>query len=208
MGAKRPTRLRRRGGRKAVTERQQKVFALRKAGATYESIAQACGISTMQAWRDCRKLLAQQAATRDANAGALLELELSRLDQIQIAIWPKVQSGDVLAARVAVRVSELRRKLLALDTPAAVPEAVAVARDENLARLSDDELVSRHEQVVRAVLAERQDVAARDTGEGRQVEPAAGASAVPAETHEGAPDVRNAQLLESRRGRNGYHSLG
>jgi hypothetical protein len=203
MSVKRPTRLGKPARREAVIERRHKVFALRRAGATYESIAETCGISTMQAWRDCQKVLAQLAAKRDANVGAMLELELSRLDQIQVAIWPKVQSGDVLAARVALRVSELRGKLLGLDAPATVTAAIAVARDENRAMLSDDELGSRHEQVVRAVLAARQGVAARYYfGDQPPVE-----AAVPAKTHQAEPDA-SSWLLASRRRRNGAYPPG
>lgn len=122
---------------------------LRKAGATFEAIASALGVSAQQAWRDVRAALAAVVARRDTDAEALIALELERLDQVVLAMLPRARDGNTRAAAVLVRASESRRRLLGLDSPVRAeltgahggPVAVAAARAEE--SLPDEELARR-----------------------------------------------------------------
>ena len=63
------------------------------------------------------ELPAMSAEERKEEAQHYVELELERLDVLLVALQPKIRRGIVPAITEARRISESRRKLLALDAP-------------------------------------------------------------------------------------------
>ena len=97
--------------------RRQKALDLRCSGAGYRQIGQQLSVSHVQAYRDVHDALAEVAVLQKRTAEKLRDLERSRLDQMQLALWPAVQAGDVLAVRAVVAIMDRRAKLLGLDAP-------------------------------------------------------------------------------------------
>ena len=102
----------------AIADRRRRALALRIAGATYDQIATELKVSKRQAYVDVtteldhtRKHSAEQALT-------LRDIELRRLDQMQLVLHEQVKKGNHGAIDRALRISERRSKLLGLDAPA------------------------------------------------------------------------------------------
>jgi hypothetical protein len=96
-------------------DRHLQALELRKAGATYQVIADQLGYASP---RGAHKAVASALkATLREPADGLRELELARLDSALLAIWRRVQSGDDKAIDRLVRIMERRAKLLGLDEP-------------------------------------------------------------------------------------------
>ena len=105
-------------GRKA---RRAQVVALRKKGATLQAIADEMGFTKARASQIVRQEIEALAAVTEADARVLREMELQRLDAIQLRLWPTLE-GDTeanrtSAAREILRCMERRAKLLGLDAP-------------------------------------------------------------------------------------------
>lgn len=104
---------------------------LRRAGLTYQEIADALGMSDPSVARDAiirsRKAVIKEPATE------LVAWETERLDTILAAIWPKVQKGDLRAIDRVLKVMERRAKYFGLDAPEKIvhmpvsPERVTAA---------------------------------------------------------------------------------
>jgi hypothetical protein len=96
-----------------TAERKALVIGLRQAGLDFEQIAQRTGYADSSgAWR------AWQAAMADVvrqPAREAFDLELSRLDVAQTALWAKVRAGNLGAVREFLNISRERRKMLGLD---------------------------------------------------------------------------------------------
>lgn len=127
-----------------VTRRQQsraeakrrelcvQALGLRASGATYRQIAEALGIDKMTAWRlvqeESQQLIRESA--REA-----LELELLRLDRLLMAVWADAIQGDHAAIASALKISDMRCRLLGLYDNAPEPdqlpsEGVIIIRGE------------------------------------------------------------------------------
>jgi hypothetical protein len=128
----------------AAADLDARCLDLRRSGATYRQIGQQLGISPANAHKRVTRGLDR---TRREPADALRELELERLDRLQVeatevlaANHVVIQAGKVVvdkqgepcrdhgptvaAIRTLVQVQESRRKLLGLDTPAKVDARV------------------------------------------------------------------------------------
>jgi len=102
----------------ALVEKRRQALELRKAGASYEQIAESLGYRSKSGAHD-----AVTGALRDMlrePAEQVRTLELSRLDDMLMSIWARVRSGDVSAIDRALRLSERRARLLGLDAPVKV----------------------------------------------------------------------------------------
>jgi hypothetical protein len=98
----------------AQAERRSKTLqalALRASGATYKQIAQALEVSEPTAWR-----IVQQEAENaiQESAREILDLELTRLDRLQMGIYADAISGDLSAIDRVLKIMEQRAKLLGL----------------------------------------------------------------------------------------------
>jgi hypothetical protein len=90
-------------------------LGLRASGATYRQIGDALGIDKTTAWR-----LVQQESESiiRESAAEVLELELTRLDRLQMGIWAEAISGDLAAVDRVLKIMEMRAKLLGLHRQA------------------------------------------------------------------------------------------
>lgn len=115
QATRRPSGGNNRTGQKRVTaaEKRRQAVELRKAGATFEEIAEALGYSNKgTAYRAVEQALRE--AVREP-ALQLIELEVQRLDLMLRALWPQVVSGKLGAVDRALRIAERRSRLLGLD---------------------------------------------------------------------------------------------
>lgn len=107
------------GPRKGMTdkERQEEVLAMlrmRRAGASYASIAAKLGVSAHTVYEKVKSAL---DAAPVEEATMLRAIEAQRLDYLELKLQPLLEEHDVRAIQQAIRLSESRRKLLGLDLP-------------------------------------------------------------------------------------------
>lgn len=95
-------------------ERKRNALELRLAGASYRDIAQALEVSPATALQDCKEALADIPAQQ---ADEMRTVELSRLDRLQRAVWPRAIKGDLQAVDRAIKIIDRRAKLFGLDAP-------------------------------------------------------------------------------------------
>lgn len=98
-----------------MAARAQQALDLRIAGATYRQIAQQlqCGLKT--AYLDVQTALGALDALIAKKAERVRELEIARLDRLNIALAPTIKTGNPGAIFAAVKIMERRAKLLGLD---------------------------------------------------------------------------------------------
>ncbi|MDF1565280.1 MAG: hypothetical protein P1V51_19745 [Deltaproteobacteria bacterium] len=139
---------RRRPKTKKVTERtvaaahkRRKALELKKAGYTYEIIAQQVGYADRGAAHK-----AVQTALREITrepAEELLELQLQRLDDMRASVWARARKGDTKAIYAVVKIDEREAKLIGLNAPSAHE---ITGKDGapiiDLSKLSDEELLA------------------------------------------------------------------
>lgn len=104
-------------GPKAIKaqETAMRALELRKAGATYETIAQMMGYSSKStAFNAVNRLM---TSTKREGSREAFEMELRRLDDLLMALWPAARQGELPAIDRTLRIMESRRKLLGLDAP-------------------------------------------------------------------------------------------
>ena len=99
---------------------ERKALELRRAGGTYEAIAERLGYQTRNgAHRAVARALARNPA---ADADAVRELETDRLDRLLVAVWPVALKGEPKAVDQVLKIAERRARLLGLDVPTHVAE--------------------------------------------------------------------------------------
>ena len=96
-------------------ERQAKALELRKAGMTYQQIADALGYGSHSAAQ--KAIQSGLKAIIREPAEDLRTLELERLDKMLASHWPAVLKGHVRSTEVAIRIMERRAALIGLDAP-------------------------------------------------------------------------------------------
>lgn len=109
-----------------AAEKRRRALSLRKAGLTYEQIAQT---PRDKARGDMRPLFSSRGRAHEAvaavlravdadaaeDASVVRDLELARLDDLQAGVWKRAVTGDADAVSTVLRVMERRTKLLGLD---------------------------------------------------------------------------------------------
>lgn len=93
------------------------MLELRRRGHSLREIGATLGVSRQTAHRHLVKALDQLAAEQRDIAATVRDLELDRLDELLVGVWPAATSGDVSAINAALRIGERRAKLLGLDQP-------------------------------------------------------------------------------------------
>lgn len=105
-----------------LVDREVKVLELRRAGLTWQRIAEEVGYAdhtgAYAAYKRAIKRTQQQPADE------LREQELDRIDRLQLALWPKAMKGDNASVNTIVRLMERRARLLGLDTPIKIQQDV------------------------------------------------------------------------------------
>lgn len=124
----------------AIVKRQGLAFEFRIAGLSYRAIGAKLGVSHETIRQDVESELQRQADANAEKAGIHRELELERLDKYIRVLDHWIESGNIGAVGMAVRVMERRAKMLGLDAPTKVDanvkgtltwaEIVNNARDE------------------------------------------------------------------------------
>jgi hypothetical protein len=98
-------------------DNQAKALELRRMGFGYAAIAEQIGVGKSQAHRYVVAGLDDARAQISASADELKSEEISRLDGMLAAIWPKARKGDCAAIDRVLKIAERRAKLLGLDAP-------------------------------------------------------------------------------------------
>lgn len=118
-------------------ERQHQAVELRKAGSSFDQIAQALGYSNRSA--AYKAVTAVLARWDQENTPELIALESARLDHMQRVLATRVLAGELDAIHATLRVMERRAKLLGLDHSEArqadAVEAMAIAYTSQVAWL-------------------------------------------------------------------------
>lgn len=105
-----------------LVDREIKVLELRRAGLTWQRIAEEVGYAdhtgAYAAYKRAIKRTMQQPADE------LRQQELDRLDRLQLAAWPKAMQGHIGSIAIIVRLMERRARLLGLDTPIKIEQEI------------------------------------------------------------------------------------
>ncbi|MGO4599482.1 hypothetical protein [Terrabacter sp. 2RAF25] len=119
--------------RALATARHARAIQLATEGHTYQKIADELGYAN----RGTVHHIVHQALARDRSAVVEKhqQLELARLDALQVALWDKAMAGDVEAAREVRVIIMARCRLLGLDErstrPAGwTPRTVVLSADD------------------------------------------------------------------------------
>ena len=103
---------------KAIEKSEKAVQALelRKAGATYDQIAEQLELATrMTAWRLIDGAITERM--ENSEAAKIRHMELERLDSLLLSMWQKAVAGDLKAVDRVLRIMERRARYLGLDAP-------------------------------------------------------------------------------------------
>lgn len=101
----------------AMQTRRLEALDLRKAGFTYAAIGNRLQVSGEQARLDVMAALKQLAEHQDVETAEYRNLELERLDRLQLAIWKQAIDGNLGAIDRLLKISERRARLMGLDAP-------------------------------------------------------------------------------------------
>ena len=107
-----------------LIDKEHKVLELRRAGLTWQRIAEQVGYAdhtgAYAAYKRAMKRTLQEPADE------LRQAEIDRLDRLQLAIWPRAMNGDNSSVVTILRIMERRAKLLGLDMPVKIAQEVTV----------------------------------------------------------------------------------
>lgn len=125
-----------------IDERHIAAVNLRKSGATYQEIANELGFAgTSGAEYAVRSALEK---TMSQPADELRDLELARLNEMQMGLWSAAISGDTDSVNTVLRLMERRARLLGLDAKTSplmnVVVSNAVAGNIDFSGMTNDEL--------------------------------------------------------------------
>jgi hypothetical protein len=135
-------------------ERRAFAVALRQRGASYQAICDAArrhfgpalphSYSRREAHRDVAHSMQALQRETDENARLVRDLELARLDELQLAAWPRAMQGDLDAITAVLKVMERRAKLLHLDGPVRIAQTTPDGQPEagTSTGMTDDEFAA------------------------------------------------------------------
>jgi hypothetical protein len=107
-------------GKKRIKNREHlaQALGLRKAGASYDAIGKALGLSKTRAYQLVTAGLDEINETVRDEATAVKRLELERCDDLLMALWPQRKNPRVVDS--IIRVMDRRARLEGLDAPVKV----------------------------------------------------------------------------------------
>jgi len=98
-----------------MKRRDARVYELRIQGDTFEQIASEVGFSGPSgAWQAYQRIKSEWIFESVEEAR---QLELMRLDELQVAVWDRAINGELPAAHCVLKIMDRRAKLLGLDKP-------------------------------------------------------------------------------------------
>ena len=103
-------------------QKQLAVLELRKTGATWRQIAEAVGYTHASAAR--KAYLRAYDRTLQAPADELRDLELERLDRLQMAYWKDAVEGNIKAADYVLKVIQVRARIIGIEAPTRIQAEV------------------------------------------------------------------------------------
>ena len=112
---------------------------LRSSGLSFREIAGEMGIDVAMAHRRVKRALIRQRCEREDRMQDVRDVELEKLRRIEKAILPEAFDGDQDAARLALRIMEMRRRLLR-------KQPLEDVQDDPWAELMDDNDLNGAEQ--------------------------------------------------------------
>lgn len=133
-------------------ERQRDALELRKAGNTYQSIADELGYKHASGAHQA--VMAGLRKVIQEPAEELLKLELERLDVMLASLWPFVLKGSPRHVEIALKVMDRRATYLGMDAPTLIEEhrtvtiKVMAEQIANETGLDADELIAEAERIV------------------------------------------------------------
>ncbi len=95
--------------------RREKTLELRAKGKSIRAIAKELKVSKSQVQRDLEAELKAAAEDRRKIAELLIDLELTKLDELEQEAWKHIRNGELPAIDRVLRSMERRAKLLGLD---------------------------------------------------------------------------------------------
>ena len=98
-------------------ERRAKALSLRIAGASYQQIAEALGCSVGAAHKYVKTELERLDRIAKERAEELRRLQLERLAELLISVWPKAKRGDLQAIDRALKLMQEISKLTGIAAP-------------------------------------------------------------------------------------------
>jgi hypothetical protein len=108
--------------------KEAKVLELRRAGFTFQRIAEEVGYATPSgAQRALERIMTRNVPQAPEE---FRWQELDRLDRMQVALWPRAMKGDDRAIGTIVRLMERRARLVGIDAPQRI-QAEVVNYDGN-----------------------------------------------------------------------------
>jgi hypothetical protein len=140
-----------------MRRRDARVYELRIQGHTFEQIASEVGYSGPSgAWQAHQRIKSEWIFESIEEAR---QLELMRLDELQVAVWDRAINGDLPAAHCVLKIMDRRAKLLGLDKPEKVEVNkwdinaedldAEVERIVNIINEREDQFMARREAEVR-----------------------------------------------------------
>jgi hypothetical protein len=114
----------------AVLDKEIKIIELRRAGVTWEKIAQEVGFRNASgAYK-----MYQRAAERMVrpHLEEYRDMQLDRLERMHMAVWPRAKDGDLRAIDTALRIADREANLLNLNAPIKVQAEVTVYEGQQL----------------------------------------------------------------------------
>jgi hypothetical protein len=122
-----------------TAERRKKAIAMRLAGADWDAIADKLGYASRgAAHTDVTRAMEKAAAEATRDADVLRQIELERINRLQVAYWPKAIAGDTDAAKVVQWCIDRRAKLTGLDAPIKHQVVSIGAIEAEIAKLEAD----------------------------------------------------------------------
>lgn len=100
-----------------IQQRRLEALDLRKAGLSYRMIAERLGVVHETARSDVLAALKQLSEHQNTETAEYRNLELERLDRLQLAIWKQAIDGNLGAIDRLLKISERRARLMGLDAP-------------------------------------------------------------------------------------------
>lgn len=98
-----------------MKRRDARVYELRIQGNTFEQIASEVGFSGPSgAWQAYQRIKGEWIFESVDEAR---QLELMRLDELQVAVWDRAINGELPATHCVLKIMDRRAKLLGLDKP-------------------------------------------------------------------------------------------
>jgi len=96
-----------------------RAYLMRQAGRPWSEVASECGYSTAKSAQVAVNSYLQRGAIAKGEQwrNEALELELDRLDTLQMVAWDQAMGGDLKAVDTVLRIMGHRAKLLQLDIP-------------------------------------------------------------------------------------------